>query len=164
MTVASEVFLGGIKWAILEKQSTTTKIEFEPFCVRGNPKMKSMDKSSQGAFGIGSGMYNPVFWACHFAIWHVQQHLTNFSTSYLRWGQKYQASTNEMVLSRPMWPHKPPACSSRMMCSLSDPRRIHRWSLKNKNSSCNWCLLATPLVHFCHSSWKSSSSAYKSFK
>jgi hypothetical protein len=46
----------GIKWAILEKWSTATKMLSLPLFVLGNPKTKSIEISSQGTLGTGRGM------------------------------------------------------------------------------------------------------------
>jgi len=73
---ALEVFLHAIKWAILEYLSTTTKTESTLRWVRGSPRMKSNDKSSQGVARMGNDMYKPVFYDCPLAAWHVGHHLT----------------------------------------------------------------------------------------
>lgn len=52
---ASEVFLQGTKWTILLNQLTITKIESDPRWVQGNPKRKSIHKSSQILLGMGTG-------------------------------------------------------------------------------------------------------------
>ena len=48
-----------MKCAILENLSTTTKIKSLPFLDLGKPKTKSIEISTQGALGIGRGVYNP---------------------------------------------------------------------------------------------------------
>ena len=59
MWVASSVLWQDMKYAILENLSTTTKIESLPFVDLGKPKIKSIEISTQGALGIGKGVYNP---------------------------------------------------------------------------------------------------------
>jgi hypothetical protein len=56
---ASSFLWHGIKCAILLNRSTTTKMESLTYFVRGKPRIKSMDMSSQGTLGIGSGVYKP---------------------------------------------------------------------------------------------------------
>jgi len=63
----SAVSLQAIKCAILEYLSTTMKTKSNPRWVCGRPKIKSMERSSQGAVGIGKGIYKPVFWDCPLA-------------------------------------------------------------------------------------------------
>ena len=58
---ASDILAQGMKWGILEKRSTTTRIESCRLGVRGNPRIKSILASSQGRIGTGRGVYNPVF-------------------------------------------------------------------------------------------------------
>src|SRR2546430_4164299 len=97
MCIASEVFLQGIKCAIFEYRSTTTKTESTPRCVRGNPKAKSIERSSQMPCGIGSGVYKPVFCDLPFDVWHMQQRCRNLSTSHHMCGQKNLSSTATKV-------------------------------------------------------------------
>lgn len=54
---ATNVLLQGIKWAVLENQSTTTIIESLFLWVPGNPRTKSRLMSTHGAVGIGNGWY-----------------------------------------------------------------------------------------------------------
>jgi hypothetical protein len=55
MCVASVVFWHGMKCAILENLSITTKMESTPLCVLGNPNTKSLLIASHGLFGLGNG-------------------------------------------------------------------------------------------------------------
>ncbi|PKU66329.1 hypothetical protein MA16_Dca015234 [Dendrobium catenatum] len=52
-----------MKCAIFENRSTTTNMESAPRLVLGSPRTKSILKSSQMEFGIGNGVYSPVFCA-----------------------------------------------------------------------------------------------------
>ena len=56
---ASSVLLHGIKCAILENRSMTTKMESLFVLVRGSPKTKSIAISDHGRCGIGKGVYKP---------------------------------------------------------------------------------------------------------
>ena len=56
------ILLHAMKWDIFEYLSTTTKTESIPCWVRGRPSIKSIDRSSHGAYGTGKGMYKLVFW------------------------------------------------------------------------------------------------------
>jgi hypothetical protein len=56
--VSSLLWLG-IKCAISLNRSTTTKIDSLHYFIHGKPRTKSMDMSSQGTLGIGSGVYKP---------------------------------------------------------------------------------------------------------
>ncbi|KAK9091528.1 hypothetical protein Sjap_024705 [Stephania japonica] len=61
MLPASAVLWHGMKCAIFEKRSTTTKIESMWRGVFESPTMKSIDTSSQIEDSMGRGRYNPVF-------------------------------------------------------------------------------------------------------
>ena len=65
-------FLHGIKWAIFENRSTTTKMQSKPCYVLGTPRTKSIEISSQGSLGTGKGRYKPAFWAPPLAFWHTR--------------------------------------------------------------------------------------------
>jgi len=65
------------KWLYLESLSTTTSIASYPLDL-GKPTMKSMETSSQIAWGIDKGWSNPLG-AAELALqrWHISQLLTN---------------------------------------------------------------------------------------
>ena len=69
--VASLVLLQAMKWAIFEKQFTTTKIESLLHWVFGNPKTKSILTSTQGAVETGNSVYNPYGSKRLLATWQV---------------------------------------------------------------------------------------------
>ena len=81
MYTASDVFLQAKKCAILLYLSTTTKTESKPFWVFGSPKTKSMVRFSQMILGMGSGVYNPVFWLCPLHVWQIEHMPTKLVTS-----------------------------------------------------------------------------------
>ena len=58
--VASLVVRKGIKLSIFENLSTTMKIDSLPFHVFGKTITKFMLTESQGLFGIGKGVYDPM--------------------------------------------------------------------------------------------------------
>jgi len=62
MLVASSVLWHGIKCAIFENLSTTTKIESLPCLDLGKPKMKSIEMSNHGSLGTGKRIYKPCGW------------------------------------------------------------------------------------------------------
>ena len=111
--LASAVFAQGIKCAMLENLSTTTKIESTLLAVLGKPKTKPMLRSCQGSCGMGRGWYNPVFFFCPFASWHTLHSSQIRATSVLRRGQKKRSSTSANVLSCPRCPLDPPHSNSR---------------------------------------------------
>lgn len=78
---AALLFLHGKKCAILEKRSTTTQIASFLACERGNPVMKSNERSSHGRAGMGSGIYNLFDGEPDLVRWHTGQCLTNLLTS-----------------------------------------------------------------------------------
>ena len=84
---ASDAFQKRIKCAILENQSTTKKMKFTTFCVRGSPNTKSMLKFSQLSFETGKCVYKPVFWACPLETWQTEQLFAIVITSFSSWGQ-----------------------------------------------------------------------------
>src|SRR5664279_3565769 len=85
---ASSLLWQAIKCAILEKRSTTTKIESCPLLVLGNPNTKSMLISSHGDVGVGRGVYKPCGLSLDLALLQVMQRFTNLSTYRLMRGQK----------------------------------------------------------------------------
>ena len=56
MFEASSVLWQGIKCAILENRSTTTKTESRPLFVLGHPNTKFIERSIRGALGMGIGV------------------------------------------------------------------------------------------------------------
>ena len=78
---ASCVVLQGIKCAIFENLSITTKMLSCPNLVLGNPKTKYILIESQGLHGIGKGVYNPRLEVCPLAFSQIKQPSTNFLTS-----------------------------------------------------------------------------------
>ena len=70
---ASIVLLHGIKCAIFENISTTTKTESCFLKVQGRPNTKSMLRCSHGAKGIGRKVYSPVFCCLLLATWQTRQ-------------------------------------------------------------------------------------------
>ena len=79
--------LPGTKGAVLEKWSATTIIESLFLWVLGKPTTKSKLISSQGALGIKSGVYKPVFWPWALAIWQIVHCFTYLMTSWSNFGQ-----------------------------------------------------------------------------
>ena len=59
---ASVDLLQEMKWVIFENLLTTTKMESWPLAVFGRPRTKSILRSYQGTWGMGRGMYRPVFY------------------------------------------------------------------------------------------------------
>src|ERR1044072_164454 len=85
--LASLTFLQGIKCAIFENLSTTTKTESLPFFVLGSPKTKSIDKSTQGYSGVGKGVYKPCGITFDLAFLQTMQCSQNLYTSCFVLGQ-----------------------------------------------------------------------------
>jgi len=56
------VLVQGIKWVILEKRSTATKIESYLFAVRGSPSTKFIFTSCQGQVETDNRVYKPIFY------------------------------------------------------------------------------------------------------
>src|SRR6266540_6137607 len=96
-----------MKCAILENLSTTTKMLSLPFLVLGNPKIKSIEISSQGTLGTGRGMYKPCGLSRDLACWHVVQRATKRSTSHLIFGQKKWLASMSSVFLTPKCPISP---------------------------------------------------------
>jgi len=76
MLVASSVLWHGMKCAIFENLSTTTKMESLPRFDLGKPKTKSIKMSTHGSFGTGKGVYKPCGWVLDFAFLQVM-HLSH---------------------------------------------------------------------------------------
>ena len=57
--VASEVFLHAMKWDIFEYLSTITKTESILHWIRGRPNIKSINRSSHGAYESGT---ETIYW------------------------------------------------------------------------------------------------------
>ena len=124
---ASNVFEHGMKWAIFENWSTTTKIESCFLWVLGRPRTKSMLKSCHGRLGTGSGVYRPVFCLTCFAKAQVRHCPTILATSLFRLGQKNWSSTNLVVLWTPKCPARPLACNSQIKKSRREVWGTHNF-------------------------------------
>src|SRR5664279_4412681 len=80
MCEASSVLLHGMKCAILENLSTTTKIESLFVLVHGNPNTKYILMSLHGACGVGKGMKRPCDLEVDLALRHVGHRRTKRSS------------------------------------------------------------------------------------
>ena len=124
---ASCFLLHGIKCAILENLSTTTKIESLPIWVLGNHNTKSMLMPYQGAIGIGKGSYNPLLLPCIFSLLHVSQCPIIINMSQLSFGQYKLSWINFKVLAWPKWPASPPSYASLTIDILKEPCGMHNY-------------------------------------
>jgi hypothetical protein len=104
---ASWILWQGIKWAILLKWSTTTKIESFPLLVLCKRRTISIEISYQGTLGIGKGVYKPQGFKRH-----VGHRWTCLSTSRLIFGQKKLWTSTCSVFLAPKFPIRPLVCAS----------------------------------------------------
>src|SRR6266540_6817766 len=150
-----------MKCAILENLSTTTKMLSLPFLVLGNPKIKSIEISSQGTLETGGDMYKPCGLSRDLAFWHVVQRATKRSTSRLIFGQKKWLASMSSVFFTPKCPISPPPCASYSNNKRTEQAGMHSLLALNTKPS-----LRTNLVHiwpslqFSNTSLKSASCLY----
>ena len=134
MCEASSLLWQGIKCAILLKRSTTTKIESLPLLVRGNPRTKSIEMSSQETLGMGKGVYKPWGFKRYLALWHVTQRRTYLSTSRRIFGQKKWSASTCSVFLAPKWPISLPAWTSCKTIRRTEQSGMQRLLALNKKS------------------------------
>lgn len=127
-----------MKWLIFKNLSTTTNTESEPLWVLRNPRTKSLLKSSQISWGMGRGVYRPVFWTPPFATWQIRQLRTNAATSLFSFGQWYHSDTLAIILSLPICPLRPFPWRSLIIFSLKYVLGMHSWFPLNKKPSRRW--------------------------
>ena len=136
MLEASSTLWHGMKCAILENLSTTTKIKSLPLLDLGNPKTKSIETSSQGTLGIGRGVYKPWGLNLDFTLWHTMHFPTSFSTSQCILSQKKCLFRTPRVLAMPKYPMRSPEYASFNSNSHKEHLGMQSLSMWNKKPSC----------------------------
>ena len=101
----------GMKWANLEKRSTTTNKTDLPFTL-GKPSTKSIDISTQCDCGTGNGAYKLCGCTLDLACKHVIQLAQYLDTLDFILGQKKCSCKTSNVLAMLKYPIKPPSCAS----------------------------------------------------
>lgn len=99
---ATEVAVNGchnaVKWAYLERRSTTTMITMHPF-EGGNPSMKSMETSDRTCSGIDNGCSNPAgFILSYLHRWHISHSSIKFFTVFRKLAQENDRQRQKSVL------------------------------------------------------------------
>ena len=87
MWETSSTLWQGIKCVILLNLSTTTKIKSTPLWVLGSPRTNSILMSTQGADGMGKGVYSPRGITPDLAYKQATHLVQCLWTSFFIWGQ-----------------------------------------------------------------------------
>jgi hypothetical protein len=158
---ASLVLWHGMKWAILENLSTTTKMLSCPLLVLGKPNTKYIEISSQGTLGAGRGIYKPCGFSRDVAFLHVVQWATNRTTSHLILGQKKWAAKMSSVFLTPKCHISPPPCASCNNNRWMELAGMHSLLARNTNLSLKTNLFhVLPSLQCSNTSLKSASCTY----